>query len=274
MHVANALFRERLFGPDHPYGRDLRAEDIELISSEDLKQYYARYIQSRPFDIVLAGQVSEREIQLLNRYLGQHPVTVTENHASNGYTFPANLNPALIDKPDSVQSTIRMGRMLFPRNHPDYTRVLVLNEVLGGYFGSRLMKNIREDKGFTYGISSNLVTYQREGYWIIGTDVKKEATSQTIEETLKEINRLKTELVEEAELETVKNYMAGSFAGSLNTAFDIADRFKILYFEGLATDFYDNYIERIQAVSAKELLELANKYLDTHLLQEVVVGGK
>jgi zinc protease len=273
-YVANAVFRERLFGINHPYGRDLREEDIQQISSDDLKQYYARHIRNRSFDIVLAGQVSDREIQLTNKYLGQHAVTDAENADNKGFTFPSILTPVLVEKPDSVQSTIRMGRKLFSRSHPDYTRVLVLNEVLGGYFGSRLMKNIREDKGFTYGISSNLVTYQREGYWIIGTDVKKEATRQTIEETLKEINRLKTELVDEAELETVKNYMAGSFAGSLNTAFDIADRFKILYFEGLLPDFYDTYIERIQAVSARELMELANQYLDMNLLQEVVVGGK
>ena len=170
-----------------------------------------------------------------------------------------------------MQSTIRMGRRLFTRQHPDYLPVSVLNEVLGGYFGSRLMKNIREDKGFTYGISSNTVAFLRNGYWVIGTDVKKESTRETILEIGKEIARLKEAPVGEEELETVKNYLIGSFAGSLNTAFDIADRFKITYFDGLPPDHYDGYVERVQAVTAVDLLELANRYLEDFL--EIVVGG-
>jgi zinc protease len=272
-YVANALFRSHLFGENHPYGKSLREEDILSKEPEGLKAFYHQRIRGKSFDIVLAGKVSDKEIGLVNRYLGQLSVS-----SANGLDRPADAQvttyqPVLVTKEESLQSTIRLGRRLFPRRHPDYARLSVLNEVLGGYFGSRLMKNIREDKGFTYGISSNLAAFQKEGYWLIGTDVKRESTGQTLREIEKEIERLRTEPVDAYELETVRNYMIGSFAGSLNTAFDIADRFKITYFEGLPLDYYDHYIDRVQSVSAADLLELANTYLVREAFQEVVVGG-
>jgi predicted Zn-dependent peptidase len=165
-----------------------------------------------------------------------------------------------------------MGRKLFTRSHPDYFKMMVLNEILGGYFGSRLMRNIREEKGLTYGISSNLFTLQKEGYLLIGTDVKREFTSLTIEEVYKEMNILRTEPVGEEELETVKNYMAGSFAGSLSTPFALADHFKAIYFDGLTYDFYEHYIENILNTSAQQLQDLANQYLTDNSMLVVIAG--
>jgi zinc protease len=180
----------------------------------------------------------------------------------------------LIEKEGAMQSSIRMGKQLITRKHPDFFTMMLLNEILGGYFGSRLMKNIREEKGLTYGISSNLALFGQAGYFVIGTDVKREFTQQTIDEIHKEIKILQTELVTENELETVKNYMVGSFAGSLNTPFDITDRYKVIFSENLPLDFYQNYIPNIQQISNVMLLEAANKYLDVDSLFEIVVGGK
>ncbi|MES2733893.1 MAG: pitrilysin family protein [Bacteroidota bacterium] len=272
-YIANMAFRSLLFGKNHPYGKSLQEEDIDSVEANTLNDFYQHYMRGRAFDIVLAGKVTEKEVALVNRYLGKLPVTMAEALQVQEQVYIPELVPAIIEKTNSLQSTIRLGRRLFPRQNPNYLPISLLNEILGGYFGSRLMKNIREDKGFTYGISSNTVTFIQEGYWIIGTDVKRESTRQTLQEIDNEINILKTELVEEEELETVKNYMIGSFAGSLNTAFDIADRFKITHFEGLPLDYYDHYIDNLQAVSAPQILTLANQYLDKKLFQEVVVGG-
>jgi len=272
-YVANAYFRSALFGENHPYGKSLREEDINPIEPEMLQEYYRSRIRGRAFDIVIAGKVGDQEITFVNRYLGQLDMSQPAEITVVAESAPPAFAPILVEKEGSLQSTIRMGQRLFPRRHPDYARLSVMNEVLGGYFGSRLMKNIREDKGFTYGISSNLVAFQREGYWMIGTDVKRESTRQTLKEINKEMHLLQTEPVDDFELETVRNYMIGSFAGSLNTAFDIADRFKITHFEGLPIDYYDHYIDRVQSVSAPELMELARKYLDRDVFQEVVVGG-
>ena len=189
-------------------------------------------------------------------------------------TFSTQGKTLLIEKEGAIQSSIRMGKHLMTRKHPDYFPMLLLNEILGGYFGSRLMKNIREEKGLTYGISSNLALFTQAGYFVIGTDVKREFTQQTIDEIQKEIKILQTELVSENELETVKNYMVGSFAGSLNTPFDIADRYKVIFSENLPLDFYKNYIPNIQQISAIQLLETANKYLGVRFIDRDCGGRK
>ena len=171
-----------------------------------------------------------------------------------------------------MQTSVRVGRLLFTRNHPDFFKFIVCNELFGGYFGSRLMKNIREDKGFTYGISSSLVPMNKAGYWCINTDVKKESKAATFDEIEKEMKRLQTELVPKTELETAINYMSGAFAGSLNTPFEIADRVRLMVQENLDPDYYNQYIGKIRAVTADEVMEMANKYLKFDDLLKVSVG--
>jgi predicted Zn-dependent peptidase len=274
-YVAQTRFRELLFGEMHPYGRNLKEQDIESIQASQLKQYYQSTIRNQTCDILLCGNIDEATLALVRNTFEQIPVishiqqeALREPVASLPYTKET------IEKEDSLQSTIRLGKRMFTRQHPDYFKMLVLNEVFGGYFGSRLMKNIREEKGFTYGISSNLATLRHDGFLIIGTDVKKEFTGLTIDEVYKEMEILRNEPVGEEELQTVKNYMIGSFAGSLNSPFAIADNFKTIYFEGLTYDFFEHYIENILHTSARDLVNLANTYLLPDTMLEVVVGGR
>ena len=195
---------------------------------------------------------------------------------NGGISFSAAMPESVIlsEKMESLQSSIRVGRRLFTRHHPDFFPMVITNEVLGGYFGSRLMKNIREEKGFTYGISSNMVSFRNDGYFLIGTDVKKEFTQQTLDEIRKEIHILQAQPVPAAELETVKNFMAGEFVGSLNTPFEIADRYKTILLDELPADFLTTYVTNIRAVSAESIQQMASTYLAEDLLSEVVVGGK
>jgi zinc protease len=222
----------------------------------------------------VAGQASKNEILLINRELGQLPLRTDQLAAFTGDLPVEDSVPVLAEKPDSIQSSIRVGRRLFTRSHPDFFKMLVTNEILGGYFGSRLMKNIREEKGFTYGISSNMPSFRREGYFLIGTDVNKENTQQTLDEIRKEIRLLQTEPVSPDELETVKNFMAGEFVGSLNTPFEIADRYKVILLDELPADFLTTYIQRMRAVTSADIMETAVKYLSPNDLREVIVGGK
>jgi zinc protease len=171
-----------------------------------------------------------------------------------------------------VQTSIRIGRHLFKRKDPDFYKFIVCNEVLGGYFGSRLMKNIREDKGYTYGISSNLAPLKNAGYWAISTDVKKEFAQATLDEIAKEIKLLQTKLVSVDELQTVQNFMAGEFAASLNTPFEIADRVRLMVLENLEPDFYARYISGVRAITPEQIMEMANKYLNFDDLTQVLVG--
>lgn len=268
-------FREQLFGDQHPYGRSRSEASIAALPKEAAQQHYKSHIQQSKFRIILSGKVGPDEIKVVNAYLGQKQSLQPNGVTTGVFTTPEVTESAsLIERPESLQSSIRFGKRLFTRTHPDYFKMLVTNEILGGYFGSRLMKNIREEKGLTYGISSNIPSLRHEGYFMIGTDVKKEFTQQTLDEIRKEISTLQTAPLESAELQTVKNFMAGEFAGSLNTAFDIADRQKILIMEGLPTDFFDRYIDQIHATTAGDIMEMAQKHLALDTMTEVVVGGK
>jgi zinc protease len=272
-YVANVEFRQRTFGPAHPYGRPQRPEVIAAIDRTAVRAFYDAAIGGRMFQILLAGDVGQAEIDLVNAGLGQLPAQPDLRPAHTEPTV-ANALPTLVERAEAVQSSIRLGRPLFTRDHPDFIPMLVTNEVLGGYFGSRLMRNIREDKGFTYGISSNLVSFRHAGYFAIGTDVKKEVTQQTLDEIAKEIDILQTDLVSDDELQTVQNYMAGEFVGSVNTPFEIADRYKVILLDGMPTDFLANYIPNLRAVSAETIRNMARRYLAPAGLLEVVVGGK
>lgn len=273
-YVAGVLFRQNLFGKEHPYGRSQQPEVVENLTRQSVADFYERSIRNRPFRILLAGHVSELEVQLINERLGVMSVQEATNEQRT-YANPLVAETmVLAEKAESLQSSIRMGRRLFTRHHPDFFPMLVTNEVLGGYFGSRLMRNIREEKGFTYGISSNLVSFRNDGYFLIGTDVKKEVTQATLDEIRKEITILQTQPVLADELDTVKNFMAGEFVGSLNTPFEIADRYKTILLDGLPADFLSNYVQNLRAVSAEQIQKTAQTYLNDEVLMEVVVGGK
>ncbi|MFN8358151.1 MAG: pitrilysin family protein [Spirosomataceae bacterium] len=272
-YVATQTFRRKLFGSSHPYGRSMDMDMIDSVYKEDLLEYYQQFIKGAPFTIFLSGKISEAEVALLNQYLGVLPV-LARNQVVNHSVASSFPSAELVEKDASLQSSIRLGKPFITRHHPDFCKAVVLNEVLGGYFGSRLMKNIREEKGFTYGISSQLVSLSKGAYWVVGTDVKREFTSQTVDEIYKEIKRLQTELVPADELETVKNFLSGEFAGSLNTPFEIMDRHKIIMLEQLPSDFYNVFLPTIRQVSAEDVLQMANELLALDSLHEVVVGGK
>lgn len=272
---ASTYFREALFGPEHPYGRHRDEEQIVSLAKEDAFSHYKSQIQHAPFRLVMAGKVGREEVEAVNAYLGKGTPLATAGQSEPTYLANTTAGKTtLVERPESMQSSIRYGKLLFTRQHPDYYKMLVTNEILGGYFGSRLMKNIREEKGLTYGISSNVSTLRHAGYFMIGTDVKKEFTEQTLDEIRKEITLLQHVPVADDELQTVKNFMAGEFAGSLNTAFDVADRQKILIMDGLPLDFFERYIEQIHATTADDILRLAQTHLNLDTMIEVVVGGK
>jgi len=170
----------------------------------------------------------------------------------------------------SVQTSIRIGRLLFNQKHPDYAAFKVMNMILGGYFGSRLMQNIREDKGYTYGISSRNAAMKNGSYFVIGTDVKKEIYQDAVSEIYKEIEKLKNEPVSEEELENVKNYMSGNFLGSLSTAFAVMDKMQDIHLYNLDENYYNDYITKLRKVTIEDVQKVAQTYLVD--LTEVCIG--
>lgn len=157
-------------------------------------------------------------------------------------------------------------------NHPDYHKLALLNKILGGYFGSRLMKNIREEKGFTYGIYSTISVKEHHAILLIATDVNYQNSQQTLDEVYKEIALLKSEPVDASELETVKNYTLGKLANDLSTIFDQSEKYKNLILHQLPLNFYSDYIDTVKSVTSEQLLSLANQYYISDSFYEVVVG--
>ncbi|MCE4217799.1 M16 family metallopeptidase [Aquirufa antheringensis] len=269
-YAASQKFRAQVF-PNDPYGRFTVAEDFDKLDRAALVQQYSTTWASQKPVIFLSGKISEEQIAYLDQTLGQIKYTSSELSIPP-VSFASNPVKIREEKEGSVQCSIRFGLPAISRTHPDYFKFSLMNTVLGGYFGSRLQKNIREDKGFTYGISSSLAPYPRGGYWVVGTDVNGENVDATLAEIKKEITILQTELIPQDELEIVQNYLMGSFTGELTQAFDIAEKVRVIQLNGLAPDFYDQFQDQILEIQAQDIRDMAAKYLNLDLMHEVIVG--
>ncbi|MBR9999250.1 MAG: insulinase family protein [Cyclobacteriaceae bacterium] len=266
---AGKEFRKLIYGGEHPYGRALEIRDIEkYITAENLQDYYRRQLLSG-MEIVLSGKLNSRMTGALEIFSGI-PI-ITGQEPASVFRYP-DITEKRIPVDDSSQISIRYGRRIIHKNHEDHASLVVLNELLGGFFGSRLMKNVREDKGYTYGIHSSLVHQIRDSYWIIGTDVKKESAEDTLWEIRHEFKRLRDESVDSEELEMVRNYLMGNFLSSIETSFSLADKFKNIYFFNLGYEYYDNYLDSLRSISSGRIREMANKYLDDDEFRLVMVG--
>lgn len=271
--LARRQFANSIFG-DTPYGSNIDAEDYDALKREDLLNYFKAAYKPENCTVIAAGKFEENEFAILNSVFGNQWDN-TEASVVNKLTFEASpKGELLIERPEAIQSAIRMGALSISRNHPDFPGFQVLNCLLGGYFGSRLMANIREDKGYTYGIGSAVVSLRDAGYFFIATEVGAEVCGNALIEIEKEINLLKTELVSDQELDLVRNYMLGSMLGSLENAFSHADKFKNVYFSGLDHNYYENYITTVKTITSQDLKDLSGKYLNTENFTKVVVGKK
>jgi len=271
--LARRQFANSIFG-NTPYGSNIDAEDYNALKRDDLINYFKAAYKPENCTVIVAGKFEENEFAILNNVFGNQWQN-TETSLINKFTFEASpKGELLIERPEAIQSAIRMGALSISRNHHDFPGFQVLNCLLGGYFGSRLMANIREDKGYTYGIGSAVVSLRDAGYFFIATEVGTEVCNNALREIEKEIDLLKTELVADQELDLVRNYMLGSMLGSLENAFSHADKFKNVYFSGLDHNYYENYIKTVKTITSQDLKDLAGKYLNTDNFTKVIVGKK
>jgi zinc protease len=271
--LARKTFAHAIFG-NSSYGSNINLSDYDAVQQQDLLDYYHAAYKPENCTLFVAGKFEQQEFELLNTIFGQE----WNNKLSSGrnkFVFAdAQKGEILIERPGALQSAIRMGSLGINRTHPDFAGFQVLNCLLGGYFGSRLMANIREDKGYTYGIGSAVVSMKDAGYFFIATEVGAAVCGDALMEIEKEIDILKTDLVPAAELDLVRNYMLGSMLGSLENAFSHADKFKSIFFSGLDYKYYDDYIETVKTIDASKLRSLANQYLNTAGFTKVIVGKK
>jgi zinc protease len=271
--VANRLIDAYLFGEDHPYGKYNNLEDYAVLQREDLLPFYTNYYQNGQCVIFAAGKLPFTLINMMEKYFGSLPLRPLD--AKNTLRFP--VKPSVqkkvkhINDPDGVQSAIRIARPFPNRHHPDFQKSMVLNNLFGGFFGSRLMANIREEKGYTYGIHSYLLNYTGESGWMISTEAGRDVNAETIKEVYNEMQGLRDEPVDEEELLMTRNFMIGSILGDLDGPFQVIARWKNLVLNNLDESYFYRGIETIKTVSAEELQALANKYLQPDDFYELSV---
>ena len=271
--VAGRLIDAYLYGAAHPYGKYSVQEDYQDLQREDLLDFYRSYYLNGVCRIMVAGRLPEDLIPQLEAAFGHLPL-----HAPvKGTRTPPPIVPAeqkkyaIANDPNGVQASIRIARNFPNRHHPDFQRVQVLNNVFGGYFGSRLMANIREEKGYTYGIYSYLVNNIQESALLISTEAGKEVCAATIEEVYKEMNDLREEPIDEEELQMARNFAIGTVLGDLDGPFHVAGRWKNIILNGLDEKYFEKGIEIVKSITSEELQELAIKYLDPAAFFELVV---
>lgn len=271
--VANQLIDKYIFGEHHPYGRYSTIEAFDHLQRNDLIEFYKRYYSFNHCKIFAAGKTPEHFDTLINHVFGKD----TWNGKQEIVKKELPLQPAaekryhITNDPNGVQSAIRIARPFPDRYHPDVPKMQMLNTILGGYFGSRLMSNIREDKGYTYGIFSGLYIYNKAGEFGILTEAGRNVTEETIGESYKEMQRLRDELIPEDELSLVRNYMIGGLLGDLDGSFKVIRRWKSLILSGLDEQYFYNAVNIIKTISAGELQELAQKYFVKDDFYELVV---
>lgn len=266
--LAQRAFQQRLFS-ESAYGRIIQEEDFDRLHTAELKSYFEENYLNGLTKIVVVGNLPQDEVDQLMDLAGKwgksHPMNYEKDIQNlKGYTH--------IVKDGALQTAVRVGRTLFTKKHPDYPDFLILNTILGDYFGSRLMSNIREDKGYTYGIGSMVAELHEVGYFLIGTEVGSEVKEATLEEIKIELKRLQEEEMETEELELVKNYMLGQLLKSADGPYNMTDLYMSVESYGLDFDFYNKCIASINQITPKRIQELALKYLNWEEMTIVTAG--
>ncbi|MCK5028484.1 MAG: insulinase family protein [Bacteroidales bacterium] len=272
-NIARQEFNEQLFGKNHPYGIKTKIEDYEKVNQSDLTQFHDLYYNSKNCKIILSGKVDSSVIELVNNHFGSNDWSNKNKIASiNKSIVKHPIIESFIEKKNVTQSAIRLGKIVINKNHPDFHKLNVVNTILGGYFGSRLMKTIREEKGYTYGIGSALVSLKNVGFLVILSEVGADVSQNAITDIIAEVKKLREEKVDIDELNLVKNYMLGDLLRSFDGPFEISSSFKSIIELDIENDFYHKALKCIKSITADEIIAIANKYLHEDTLIKTIAG--
>lgn len=272
--IASREFNTLIFGKGTAYGQNLQIDDFDHITIDDLKMFYKSLYQPKNSYIIVSGRPDNESKQLINKLFGE------EWHSSDIKTIkPENIissqftGEKIIKKDKFLQSAIRIGKNTINKFDDDYNKLLFTNTILGGYFGSRLMSNLREDKGMTYGISSFVSNFLHGSYFAIATEVNIKQTAAALQEIKKEINILQNEKTDEDEISLVKNYIYGTFLKNFDGAFALAEMFQSVNDFGLDFDFFSKSLKEIMDITAEDILVTAQKHFDLNDMATLVVGN-
>ncbi len=267
-YLADRIFNRYVYSKS-PYSNPLEGESnsIKNIVTKDLRKFYKKVFSPENLIVAFVGDISPDEalLKLENNFSGWKN-SFTHSEEIILPEFSKTPRVYLTDKKGAVQSSLKIGHLGIERSNPDFIKVSVMNTMLGGYFTSRINKNLREVNGYTYGARSVFSCYRYSGDFSVTTEVKTDITSETNREILKEINEMKNKHVGREELQNVKNYISGNFPMQLETPNDIASKAISLKLHGLEDDYYNTYIRKVNEITKEDVKEVAEKYLHTDRL--------
>ena len=270
--VATRLIDSSIYGSEHPYGVYTEPEDLDAITVEDCRQFYNDHYLKGHCKIFVCGNLPDNMSLMLNEVFGKLQNVISPLALPDMQATPAQEKKYRIENdPKAVQGAIRIASPFPNRHHPDFQKVIVLNTLFGGFFGSRLMSNIREIKGYTYGIYSYLQNHLQQSAWVISTEAGKKVCEATINEVYLEMKALRENTIEEEELLLVRNYMLGNILGELDGPFHLMAKWKNIILNNLDENYFYDSVETIKTVTATELKTLAVKYMQPELFYELVV---
>ena len=267
---AREIFSQAIFGNDHPYGVSYPESLYDELTRRQLFEFYNKHYTAENCFVVCSGKLDASAQAMIAALAGDIP----RGNADSAAGFPkAHSIRSRYKKYDgAVQSAVRIGKLLFPRTHPDFVPMQVVTTILGGYFGSRLVHNLREEHGYTYGVYAAMANLEHEGYMAVATEVATEATEDAVRQIFVEMDRMCTDLVDEHELEMVKNIMTGEVMRVLDGPFGIADVTIENIQNGNDNDYLDRFLETVKSTTPEQVREMAGRYFDPETFTTVIVG--
>jgi zinc protease len=273
--LADEKFDEYIYDTDSRFRLPLggTAQSVNGLSRNEVVAFHSSRYQPSATTVIIVGDVEADEAEhMVAGAMEAWAGVVTASVRANDKPVRGSRAVRVIRKEDAPQSEVRIGHVGVPRTHPDYFSITVMNAVLGGLFSSRINLNLREDHGYTYGASSAFDWRREAGPFVVGTAVASDVTVAAIEETVKEIDRMRSEPISESELSLATSYLEGVFPIRYETTAAIASALASLVVYDLPEDWYDTYRSRIASVTVNDVLEAARKHVHSESLQIVIVG--
>ncbi len=262
---------QSMYGFDHPYGYNSTPELYDAIGTEELRHHHKDFITASNCQLFIAGDISDKDRPTIDKLCQR--ILAGGKSAGTTVQIRANTTPSKLRiKAASNQTSIRLGRMACTRHHPDFDGLNYICNILGGYFGSRLIARLREEKGLTYSIYCLLDTQLYDGDIMISTEVANENVTLCLEEIYREIEILKNDLVKDEELEHVNNYMMGNYLNLFDGPFNSIRAIKSLALAQIPLDDLDSLIKSSLAFDAYQVRDMSQKYFDRNDFWEVIVG--
>lgn len=274
--IARKHFNRALFGEQHPFGRYAEEADYGRLTAEVLREFYRKYYHSGNCSVYVSGKVTPEIVRCIEENLGDAPWGETREVASLQLVEPKPTTGkrVFVEKADALQSSLKMGCFVMDRLHPDFLKARAMVTLFGGYFGSRLMSNIREEKGYTYGIGAGIINCPGSGVMAITTEADNKYIEAIVREVYHEIDRLCNDLAPREELEMLRSYMLGDFCRSYEGPFSLSDAWIYVETADLDDEFFVRQVDSIRSITAEEIRTMAQRYLCKEKLIEVVAGEK